>query len=155
LARPELTLGRTAFGGDPGHVGSGAGLGGRRRARCAAGGLSAGGTGRCAIAAGEEAAFEAADLRGAGFSGIGQETPRWQASFGKAGMRALYGSFPVMRDVAPERVEAVLGQVAEIAETQFGGRVERACLTVLYTAQKPGRAQPPSRGAARASHLGA
>jgi SAM-dependent methyltransferase len=79
-----------------------------------------------------------AELLAAGFSGIEHETLRWKASFDTAGIRALYGSFSVMRDVTPERAEAFLDQVAEIAEARFGGRVERACLTVLYTARKPG-----------------
>ena len=79
-----------------------------------------------------------AELQAAGFSGIEQETLRWPANFDTAGMRALYGSFSVMRDVAPERAEAFLDQVAQIAEAKFGGQVERACVTVLYTAQKPG-----------------
>jgi SAM-dependent methyltransferase len=78
-----------------------------------------------------------AELRGAGLSGIEQETVHWQASFDSAGMRALYGSFSVMRDVAPERAEAFLDQVAEIAETQFGGQIERACVSPVYTARKP------------------
>jgi hypothetical protein len=43
-----------------------------------------------------------------------------------------------MRDVAPERAEGVLDQIAEIAESRFGGAVERACTTVLYTARMPG-----------------
>ena len=79
-----------------------------------------------------------AELQAAGFSGIEQETLRWTANFDTAGMRALYGSFSVMRDVAPERAEVFLDQVAQIAEAQFGGQVERACVTVLYTAQKSG-----------------
>jgi hypothetical protein len=79
-----------------------------------------------------------AELRAAGFGGIEHKTLHWKASFDTAGIRALYGSFSVMRDVAPERAEAFLGQVTDIAETRFGGQVERACLTVLYTAQKPG-----------------
>jgi SAM-dependent methyltransferase len=81
---------------------------------------------------------QVAELQAAGFSGIEQETLRWTANFDTAGMRALYGSFSVMRDVAPERAEAFLDQVAQFAEAQFGGQVERACVTVLYTAQKPG-----------------
>jgi SAM-dependent methyltransferase len=77
-----------------------------------------------------------AELRAAGFSGIEHETLRWKASFDTAGIRALYGSFSVMRDVAPERAEAFLDQVAGIAETQFGGQVERACVTPVYTARR-------------------
>jgi SAM-dependent methyltransferase len=77
-----------------------------------------------------------AELRAAGFSGIKHQMLRWKASFDTAGIRALYGSFSVMRDVAPERAEAFLDQVAEIAEARFGGQVERACLTVLYMARR-------------------
>jgi SAM-dependent methyltransferase len=79
-----------------------------------------------------------AELRAAGFVAIEHEALRWRASFDTAGIRALYGSFSVMRDVTPERAEMFLDQIVGIAETQFGGRVERACLTVLYTARLPG-----------------
>lgn len=79
-----------------------------------------------------------AELEAAGFVGAAVETLHWQARFDTAGMRALYGSFSVMRDVAPERAEACLDRIAEIAEARFGGTVERACTTVLYTARAPG-----------------
>ena len=77
-----------------------------------------------------------AELRAAGFRDIEHETIRWEACFDTAGIRALYGSFSVMRDVAPERAEAFLDRVAEIAETAFGGQIRRACVMPVYTARR-------------------
>jgi SAM-dependent methyltransferase len=76
------------------------------------------------------------DLREAGFTGIEHETMHWEARFDTEGVRALYASFSVMSEVPPERAEAFLDQVAEIAETRFGGQLTRPCVTVLYTARK-------------------
>ncbi len=85
-----------------------------------------------------QADLRVAELRAAGFGDVEHEMIRWEASFDSAAIRALYGTFSVMRDVAPARAEGFLDQLAEIAETQFGGRVERACLTPLYTARRDG-----------------
>ncbi len=78
-----------------------------------------------------------AELRAAGFSDIEHEMIRDEACFDTAAIRALYGSFSVMRDVAPERAEAFLDRLAEIVETEFGGQVQRACVMPVYTARKP------------------
>jgi hypothetical protein len=44
-----------------------------------------------------------AELRAAGFSDIEHEMIRDEAVFDTAAIRALYGSFSIMRDVAPDR----------------------------------------------------
>jgi len=79
-----------------------------------------------------------AELAAAGFTAIEHARLRWQTVLGPAGVRALFGSFSLMRDVAPERARAFLDRIEQIARHDFGGRVERACTTVLYTARKPG-----------------
>lgn len=79
-----------------------------------------------------------AELATAGFTGIAHERMDWQVTLDTAAVRALYASFSVMRDVAPERAAAFLDQVERIAERDFSGRVTRNCATVLYTARVPG-----------------
>ncbi len=80
-----------------------------------------------------------AELRAAGFSDIEHEMIRDETCFDTAAIRALYGSFEMMRDVAPERAEAFLDRLAEIVETEFGGQVRRACVMPVYTARKSAR----------------
>ena len=77
-----------------------------------------------------------AELRAAGFRDIEYEAIRDEASFDTAALRALYGSYSIMRDVAPERAEAFLDRLAEIVETDFGGQVRRACVMPIYTARR-------------------
>jgi SAM-dependent methyltransferase len=77
-----------------------------------------------------------AELRAAGFRDIEHEMIRDEACFDTAAIRALYGSFSVMRDVAPERAAAFLDRLAEIVETEFGGQIRRACVMPVYTARR-------------------
>jgi SAM-dependent methyltransferase len=77
-----------------------------------------------------------AELRAIGFSDIEHETIRDEACFDTAAMRALYGSYSVMREVTPERGQAFLDRVAEIVETEFGGQIRRACVMPVYTARR-------------------
>ena len=77
-----------------------------------------------------------AELRAAGFRDIEHEMIRDEACFDTAAIRALYGSYSVMRDVTPERADAFLDGVAEIVATEFGGRILRACVMPVYTARR-------------------
>ena len=77
----------------------------------------------------------------AGFSDIEHEMIRDEAVFDTAAIRALYGSYSIMRDVAPERAEAFLDRLAEIVETDFGGQIRRTCVMPVYTARKCGDGQ--------------
>ena len=77
-----------------------------------------------------------AELRAAGFSDIEYQAIREEAVFDTASIRALYGSYSIMRDVPPERAEAFLDRLAEIVETGFGGQVRRTCVMPVYTARR-------------------
>ena len=78
-----------------------------------------------------------AALAAAGFDELEHELVAWHASWDTAGIRALYGSFsPIARLEGASR-ERILDGVAEIAERDFGGHVERRLLTALYTARRP------------------
>jgi SAM-dependent methyltransferase len=78
-----------------------------------------------------------AALEAVGFSGVEHELVRWRASWDTAGIRALYGSFSPIIRLEPDRRHALLDEIARIAEDDFGGHVERALTTSLYTARKP------------------
>jgi SAM-dependent methyltransferase len=78
-----------------------------------------------------------AALKTAGFADIEHELVRWNTSWDSSGIRALYGSFsPILRLEDDER-SRLLDEIALIAERDFGGHVERALTTSLYTARKP------------------
>jgi SAM-dependent methyltransferase len=77
-----------------------------------------------------------AALENAGFEEIEHELVRWNASWDTDRIRALYGTFsPIARLDEPRRTE-ILDEIARIAREDFGGRVERALVTSLYTAQR-------------------
>jgi SAM-dependent methyltransferase len=77
------------------------------------------------------------ELAAAGFDEADHELIRWQVEFDADGIRDLYATFsPIARLPERER-ERLLDAVAQIAEAEFGGAVERAILTPLYTARRP------------------
>lgn len=78
-----------------------------------------------------------AALEAAGFVDVENELVRWHARWDTAGIRALYASFSPILRVETVRREAVLDEIARLAEDDFGGRVERTLTTSLYTARKP------------------
>lgn len=85
-----------------------------------------------------------ADLAAAGrFERVESEVVRWDARLGAAEVRALYATFSsIGRLPGPER-ERLLDEISRIASDEFGGRVERPFVTVLYTAQRrEGRGAP-------------
>src|SRR4249920_1036332 len=85
-----------------------------------------------------DVAARVAALERAGFVDVEHELFRWEASWDAAGIRALYGSFsPVLR-LDELRRNALLDEIAAIAERDFDGRVERTLSTLLYTARQPG-----------------
>ena len=78
-----------------------------------------------------------AALRTAGFEDIEHEVVRWATSWDTEGIRALYGTFsPIARLDEPRKTE-ILDGIARIAQSDFGGRVERTLITSLYTARRP------------------
>lgn len=77
-------------------------------------------------------------LQAAGFGGCAHELIRWSASWDVDGIRALYGTFSPIARLQQARRTEILDGVARIAERGFGGRVERALVTSLYAARKPG-----------------
>jgi SAM-dependent methyltransferase len=84
-----------------------------------------------------DAELRLAALRSAGFGDLGHEIMRWTREWDTDGIRGLYSTFSPISVLAPERRKEFLDSVARIAETEFGGRVEKPLVTSLYTARKP------------------
>ena len=77
-------------------------------------------------------------LEVAGFELGTHELATWNARWDAKGIRALYGTVsPIARLDDAQRTK-ILDGVAQIAEADFGGRVDRTLRTSLYTARRPG-----------------
>ena len=78
-----------------------------------------------------------ADLHSAGFNRISYEESRWPYTISSDEVRALYAGFsPIQRLPASERA-ALLEQLVDIADCQFGGTVTRNMTTCLYHCRRP------------------
>jgi SAM-dependent methyltransferase len=86
---------------------------------------------------GLDAEARLAALDAAGFIDARHDIVRWTTSWDTRGVRALYGTFSPIQRLEEERREALLDEVAVIAERDFGGDVKRTLLTSLYTARRP------------------
>lgn len=73
----------------------------------------------------------------AGFRDLDHELVTWPYTWDAAGIRGLYSTFSPIRSLDDARREALLDEVARIAEEDFGGRVDRTLTTSLFTARKP------------------
>jgi len=60
----------------------------------------------------------------------------WTLELDADGVRALYATFSSIAVLAERRRDALLDRLASIARDEFGGRVQRNVVTVLYTAQR-------------------
>lgn len=78
-----------------------------------------------------------AALEEAGFRDLDHQLVKWPFSWDATGIRGLYASFSPIRSLDEARREALLDEVARIAEQDFAGRVDRTLTTSLYTARKP------------------
>ena len=76
------------------------------------------------------------DLTANGFQDA--EVDIWRSSLtcDTASLVALYSTFSPVRALEQKSRQQLLADLARIANEQFGGRVERPLITVLYTAQK-------------------
>jgi SAM-dependent methyltransferase len=75
-------------------------------------------------------------LERAGFGDVIARRIEWAHTWDTEGIRALFGSFSPVLSLEPDRREAFLDSVAEIAERDYGGRVTKPVVTALYTARK-------------------
>jgi len=78
-----------------------------------------------------------ADLRESGlFGDIGVRMESWTLVLNPDQTRALYATYSQFAPLEPPERERILDALAEIAATQFNGRVERNMVTALYTARR-------------------
>lgn len=96
---------------------------------------SDGAPGRPPFAVDEEA--RTLDLRAAGFTEIAAIRTNWTLTLDPPGVRALYATYSEIARMAPDPRARVLDQLADVAERQFAGRVERNMITIAYTARRP------------------
>jgi hypothetical protein len=76
------------------------------------------------------------DLTANGFKDV--EMERWNSSLTCDTVRlvTLYSTFSPIQALEPDSRRGFLSSLAQIADEQFGGRVERTLVTVLYTGQR-------------------
>jgi SAM-dependent methyltransferase len=78
-----------------------------------------------------------AELRAAeAFDEFAYETIRWTVTFDAAGIRAIFATFSEVTRLAPDRRERLLDDLAAVAATRFGGRVEKPMVTPVYTCRR-------------------
>jgi SAM-dependent methyltransferase len=76
------------------------------------------------------------DLTTKGFRDAEVEVWRSRLTCNTARLIALYSTFSPIQALEPDSRREFLSNLAQIAEEQFGGRIERPLITVLYTARK-------------------
>lgn len=78
-----------------------------------------------------------ADLKNAGlFTDVDVRMENWTLVLDPAQVRALYATYSQFAPLPPGERERILDALADIAATQFNGRVERNMVTALYTARR-------------------
>lgn len=101
---------------------------------------SAGLTGRLPFALDVE--VRQADLRAAGFTDLDVTRRNWTLQLDPPGVRALYATYSPVTRLDPNARARLLDAIAEVAERQFAGHVDRNIVTIAYTARAPlGRAR--------------
>lgn len=77
------------------------------------------------------------DLAQAGFDDAAVDVWPWTITLETARLVALYATFSPIQALREPKRRAFLSALAEVADNEFGGRVERWYSSVLYTARKP------------------
>jgi SAM-dependent methyltransferase len=72
------------------------------------------------------------------FEEVEQFEMRWTLQLTAAEVGKLYEGFPQIQRLPDDRREQLIKQLVGIAETQFGGHVERGMTSVLYLARRTG-----------------
>ena len=75
-------------------------------------------------------------LANAGFVSCEHEIVRWSHEWNAAGIRALFATFSPIARLEESRREAILDEIARVADDDFGGRVVKPVHTPLYTARR-------------------
>jgi len=83
-----------------------------------------------------DVAARLAELATAGFVADRPQFLRWTLTLDAAGVRALYGTYSNVNALDAEARARHLDAIADIAEREFAGRVERNMVTAIYTARR-------------------
>ena len=75
------------------------------------------------------------DFASAGLRADPPELIRWTLRLDPAGVRRLYATYSNVSALPPAERERLLDGLTDIAERQFGGKVERNLTTAIYTAR--------------------
>jgi SAM-dependent methyltransferase len=78
-----------------------------------------------------------ADLAGAGFTEAEVDVWPWTITLETDRLVALYATFSPIQALPEPKRQVFLKGLAEVADRDFGGAVERGFSSVLYTARKP------------------
>lgn len=78
------------------------------------------------------------DLTATGFQDPKVEVWSSSLTYDTARLVALYSTYSPIQALEPDSRREFLGKLAQIADEQFGGRVERPLITILYTARRDG-----------------
>lgn len=84
----------------------------------------------------DRSAREADFARTGRFGSVEYAQTRWTYVLDAAQVRALYESFSHIQRLPPAQRESVLDQLTDVAQTQFGGRVERNMTSPIYLARR-------------------
>lgn len=84
-----------------------------------------------------DAELRLAALAKAGFEERRHAELEWSRTWDAEGIRGLYSTFSPLSALEPDHRDELLDEVARIAATEFGGRVEKPLVTSLYSARKP------------------
>jgi SAM-dependent methyltransferase len=95
------------------------------------------GTGEDGMPFGLDRESRMGDLLTAGFDNPRATLWRWRVPYETDRLIGLYSTFSPVRALPTDRRQRLLLELAQIADEQFGGCVERPFMTVFYTAQRP------------------
>lgn len=84
----------------------------------------------------DRSAREADFARTGRFDDVEYAETRWTYVLDAAQVRTLYEGFSRIQRLPQARREALLDQLMDIAQTQFGGRVERHMTSPIYLARR-------------------
>jgi hypothetical protein len=85
-----------------------------------------------------DVASRTTDLREVvGLELVGSETTRWTVELSSSRLRDLYASLIAVRRLPPRERQALLDHVSQLADEDFGGRVRRPFVTIMYTGRRP------------------
>jgi SAM-dependent methyltransferase len=82
-----------------------------------------------------DVAARTAELESHGFHDVEHEVERWTLRLDGSQARRLYETYSNIARLVDSQKEMILDEIERIAAAEFGGRVERQMVTIVYTAR--------------------